>query len=86
MIIAAKHGFIDGERGRFSVVHRTGAEGFHTLIVSNSGRSFPESRCLENPDTFGLQLIGALVEQIGATIELERSPQTTFTIRYPAGR
>jgi hypothetical protein len=40
---------------------------------------------MDNPQTLGLRLINALVEQIDGTIQLRREPYPEFTIRFPAG-
>jgi PAS domain S-box-containing protein len=53
-----------------------------TLIYSDSGGHFPESIDFKNPDTLGLQLVNALVEQLDGTIELEKGEETKFTIRF----
>lgn len=53
-----------------------------TLIYSDNGGHFPENVDLNNPDTLGLQLVNALIEQIEGTVELERGEKTKFTIRF----
>jgi two-component sensor histidine kinase len=46
------------------------------------GALFPKDMRLENTDTLGLQLITALVGQLGARIDLQREPHPVFTIRF----
>jgi PAS domain S-box-containing protein len=79
-----KHAFSgDGEK-KFSVgLEEREDEHVYELTISNSGSPFPEEISLDNPSTLGLQLICALVAQIGGTIELQRQPHPVFTIRFP---
>lgn len=53
-----------------------------TLVYSDNGGSFPENIDFNNPDTLGLQLVKALVEQIDGTVELEKGEKTKFTIKF----
>ncbi|MCC4770670.1 PAS domain S-box protein [Methanosarcina sp. DH2] len=53
-----------------------------TLIYSDNGGRFPENIDFDNPDTLGLQLVNALVEQLDGMIELEKGEETKFTIRF----
>jgi len=51
-----------------------------TLIVEDNGIGFPESIDFRNASSLGLQLVNTLVDQIGGSIELEKSPGTRFKI------
>ncbi|AKB77887.1 Sensory transduction histidine kinase [Methanosarcina horonobensis HB-1 = JCM 15518] len=53
-----------------------------TLIYSDNGGRFPENIDFKNPDTLGLQLVNALVEQLDGTIELEKGKETKFIMRF----
>lgn len=53
-----------------------------TLVFEDNGKGFPEEIDLKNPDTLGLQLVNALVEQIEGSIYLERGRGTKFTIKF----
>jgi PAS domain S-box-containing protein len=79
---AVKHAFAGVEHPRFSV---TGGEprdtGERVLEVSNTGSRFPDSVSIHEPRTTGLRLVRTIVKQLGASIELEREPRTTFRIR-----
>lgn len=81
---AIKYGFKVGEEARFTVglTEDTSGEQY-VLTLSNTGNPFPEEIDLDNPTTFGLQLVSALVEQLEGTIELKRSPVPVFTIHFP---
>lgn len=79
-INAIKHGFRREESAAFSIVTSTDPQSEKTtFIVTNSGSPFPEDRDLESPTTLGLLLVTRLVEQLGGTIELVRSPTPVFT-------
>lgn len=53
-----------------------------TLVYSDNGGRFPENIDFKNPETLGLQLVNALVEQLDGTIELEKGEETKFTIKF----
>lgn len=59
-----------------------GAKAGFKLVYSDSGGCFPENIDFYNPDTLGLQLVNALVEQLDGTVEIEKGDQTRFTIRF----
>jgi PAS domain S-box-containing protein len=85
---AIKHGFTPEEEARFTVdLQQEETEGQiavqYVLTIANTGRPFPEEIELDNPETLGLQLVSALVEQLEGTIELQRNPHPVFTIRFP---
>lgn len=80
---AIKHGFARGEEALFSISLEA-EEGRLILELANSGNPFPETVSLDHPDTLGLRLLNALAGQIGGTLELRRSPVTTFRIAIPA--
>jgi len=81
---AVKHGFRPESRKRFAVSMETVKNsGEYVLIVSNTGREFPESIDLQNTTSLGLQLVTALTGQLGGEVELQRTPTPVFTIRFP---
>ena len=81
---AVKHGFGAETKNQFTVTMETEEDsGEHVLTVSNTGPEFPPEIDLENTPSLGLQLITALTEQLGGTLELQRSPNPVFTIRFP---
>jgi len=81
---AVKYGFVTGQQAKFSVfLTRVTGDDHFVLKVSNSGRPFPEDITLENPETLGLRLVSALVNQLGGSIDLQKSPFPVFTISFP---
>lgn len=96
---AVKHAFFPGGERRFSLTLRAqaaaagdesgqsagdGAGGMCEYRLENSGRLFPEGVDFENTTSLGLRLVHSLAEQLGATLELERSPSTCFILRFDA--
>jgi PAS domain S-box-containing protein len=79
---AVKHGFPDTDTPEFSVSIRK-SEDQIILALSNNGSPFPDGIDLENPETLGLRLISALVDQLDGTIDLIRRPNPAYTIRFP---
>ncbi len=81
---AIKHGFSSDDDGRakftIDLRHTPDCE----LTLSNSGGPFPADVDFKKPETLGLRLISALVDQLGGTIDLKRGPHPEFTIRFPA--
>jgi len=51
------------------------------LTVSDNGVGFPEKLDIENPDTLGLQLVNALVDQLDGELELQTDGGTEFITR-----
>ena len=81
---AIQHGFLPGADARFTIfMERDDAAASYTLKVGNSGNPFPPEIGLDNPETLGLRLITALVDQLEGTVELRRAPTPLFTIVIP---
>lgn len=82
---AIKYGFPQDEEARFSIdMKKDDSQGQYILTVTNTGNPFPEDVDLKNPQTIGMQLVAALVEQLEGSVELQRKPYPTFTIEFPA--
>ncbi|AKB31615.1 sensory transduction histidine kinase [Methanosarcina siciliae HI350] len=52
------------------------------LTVSDNGTGIPEGFNLENPDTLGIQLVTALVDQLDGRLEMKNGSGTEFIIRF----
>ena len=57
--------------------------GTFLLTIEHSGTPLPEDFSFQRQDTLGLQLVDALVAQLGGTIEVQRKPHPAFFIRFP---
>ena len=77
-----KHAFPEGTRCEVNIVMHPVNENEVELIVSDTGIGFPESLDFRNTESLGMHLVIVLVEQLGGTIELDRSGGTAFTIRF----
>lgn len=81
---ALKHAFPGGRTGTVEV--RLRAEGAQAVLeVRDSGIGFPQDLDLRSPNTLGLRLVCIFTEQLGGTIELDRSGGTRFTVRFERG-
>ena len=61
-----------------------GGEGKVVLSVSDDGIGFPGNIDFRNTASLGMQLVNSLVNQLGGSIELDRSEGTSFTIEFQA--
>jgi two-component sensor histidine kinase len=77
-----KHAFSDGRKGEVHVSLRPGDEQIR-LAVADNGIGFPDNIDFRNTESLGLQLVNALVEQLGGTIELTPDEGTKFIISFP---
>jgi PAS domain S-box-containing protein len=57
-------------------------DGKVTLMVKDNGIGLPEDFDIETADSFGLQLVTALVAQLNGTIDIQRKPGTTYSISF----
>ncbi len=57
-------------------------DGKIALLYKDNGIGLPEELNIETADSFGLQLVTALVAQLNGTIEIKRKPGATFKITF----
>jgi len=77
-----KHAFPNGRHGTVRVNLRTA--GLDALLeVADDGIGFPGHIDFRNPAALGLKLASIFAEQLGGTIELDRSAGTRFTVTFP---
>lgn len=79
---ALKHAFPDGLKGYIGVRMSRDSAGRIGLSVSDDGIGFPQGLNFRNTESLGMQLIMALVNQLGGAIELDRSEGTSFKIAF----
>jgi len=76
-----KHAFPQGRGGSVGVtLHRQ--DDRIALTVADDGVGFPQGVDYRHTETLGLQLVGILAEQLGATIDLSSSDGTRFSITF----
>ena len=79
---AVKHAFGPQGPRRFSLNLEVD-DALCTLRLANSGEPLPAHFALDDTDSLGMRIVSGLVEQIRGSIEVIRSPETTFVIRFP---
>jgi two-component sensor histidine kinase len=77
-----KHAFPHGRSGEIHIALRADA-GQVTLVVQDTGVGLPEGVDLRAAESLGLQLVGALTDQLGGTMTLERQGGTSFRLTFP---
>ena len=82
---ALKYGFKTEGHHEFSITMKKDKKKNYILKVKNTGNPFPDDIDFRNTDTMGMQLICIFTEQLGGTIELDRSDGTEFIITFPVG-
>jgi len=87
---AIKHGFHAGQKSQFRIelsleppAPGSAEHPVISLVMENSGRVIPDSVDLEKTQTLGFRLLNALTDQLGGWLELERTPLTRFSFRFP---
>ena len=77
-----KHAFPAGVPGEILIALEVDKERNFTLTVSDNGVGIPHALDLRNPESLGMQLVSSLVDQLGATVEIDRSSGTRITITF----
>jgi PAS domain S-box-containing protein len=80
---ALNHAFPQERKGRVCVDLRA-QQGQVVLTVADDGVGLPPEVDVFNPDSLGLQLVNALVDQVDGTLALERGNGTTFRLTFPS--
>ncbi len=80
---AFKHAFPESRKGTIGISFTTEDGKLYKLEVTDDGVAFPSTFQFENPDTTGFKIIHTLARQLGGTVNVEKSPQKTFTITFP---
>ncbi len=77
-----KHAFPDGRQGEVKVRMQPVAGGFIDLTVSDNGIGLEQDFDLKNSDSFGLQLVDMLTEQLQGTVAIDRNGGTSIKVRF----
>ncbi len=80
-----KHAFQGRDRGRIRIEMLPVGEGDIRLSVSDDGVGLPPSIEPQSGETFGMQLIADLVDQLHGKAQVIRDGGTTFRITFPKG-
>jgi two-component sensor histidine kinase len=79
---ALKHAFPDAASGSIRVVAAYEPVGWLKLIVQDDGVGLSENLDFRRPGSLGLELVGSLVRQLGAKLEIGRGGGTSFRIDF----
>ncbi|MDD5724272.1 MAG: histidine kinase dimerization/phosphoacceptor domain -containing protein [Syntrophales bacterium] len=80
---ALRYAFPGGRKGEIAIALRKNKKTEETtLTFADDGIGFPEGIDYQNPESFGLQLVNMLTEQLGGTMEFDGSRGTSFRITF----
>jgi two-component sensor histidine kinase len=77
-----KHAFPGGSEGEIRVEISMAPEGHYMLVVSDDGVGLPEDWNFEDLSTLGLQLVGALTDQLSGSMEISSGSGAAFVISF----
>ncbi len=79
---ALKHAFPDGRKGEVAINMKSVGNGSYTLSVHDDGVGLNQDLDLKNSDSFGLQLVDMLSEQLQGSVSIQRNGGVTFTVQF----
>ncbi|MDD8025843.1 MAG: PAS domain S-box protein [Acidobacteriota bacterium] len=79
---ALKHAFPNDRTGTIKIGLRRRTGGAVELRVADDGIGFPKDLDYRQAESFGLQIVNLLVNQLEATLELDRTNGTAFTVVF----
>ena len=77
-----KHAFPGGREGEIFIKFYFNKQGKIILVVRDNGIGFPEDIDFRSTESFGMQVVNDLTEQLRGTIELDRKGGTTFKVVF----
>ena len=77
-----KHAFPAGARGEILIALHVDNERNFALTISDDGVGIPDGLDLRNAETLGMQLVSSLVDQLGASVQIDGSGGMRFTITF----
>jgi two-component sensor histidine kinase len=78
-----QHAFPARQAGDITITLQTEPPGQLTLTIRDTGIVFSADLGMRHQQSFGLQLVGALTEQLRGTITFTRDHGTSVTLRFP---
>jgi PAS domain S-box-containing protein len=81
---ALKHAFPEGRTGLITLELQADPGALRTLRVADNGVGLPAGLDPLHTDTLGLKLVSNLADQLGGTLEIERTGGTAFRLTFRA--
>jgi two-component sensor histidine kinase len=78
-----KYAFPGDQGGEITIALRATPEGHMVLVIHDTGVGFPAHMDFRHTNSLGLQLVCLLTEQLGGSIDLDRTSGTRWTLRFP---
>ena len=79
---ALQHAFPAGQTGEITITLRAESEDEALLVVQDNGVGMPRDVDIAHADSLGLRLVRGLVDQLGGSVQLDRSGGTAISMRF----
>jgi len=79
---ALKHAFPDGRKGEIHIVFDRLKPGKYRLVIEDNGIGLDTSIDIHNTESFGLQLVNMLTEQLQGKFTSDTSEKTSFQVLF----
>jgi PAS domain S-box-containing protein len=79
---ALKHAFPGDRRGAITVALKRSADGSLLFSVADNGIGLPDTLDIRNTESFGLQLVMLLVDQVQGALRIDRTSGTRFELAF----
>jgi two-component sensor histidine kinase len=76
-----KYAFSENENGELFISLKQ-TDGTIKMVIADTGKGFPNTINFRKTKSLGMQLVVALLDQIGGTIELDNTNGTAFSIAF----
>ena len=81
---ALKHAFRDGRNGLLEISFRNRENRYAELIVRDNGAGLPAGFQLESATSMGMEVVKALISQLGARLTISQEGGTQFVVSWHA--
>jgi len=79
---ALKHAFPNGREGEINITFDQTFQGKYRLLIEDNGVGLDNNIDIHNTDSFGLQLVNMLTEQLQGKFSLDISEKTSFQVVF----
>jgi len=77
-----KHAFLNGHPGQIAIDLCAHDDQTYTLRVGDDGIGIPKDGRLNNPDSFGLELVSLMAEKLDGIVDLQSGQGTEWQMRF----